>query len=474
MDKAVGMVAGGLRATAISALVTQGGRLLLLLVLVRIVAPADFGLLSLTYVFVTFSSFFVDAGISNALFRTTDLPRPTRSALFWLNALLAGVLAGLLVLLSPLIAAYYATPALAMALQLAALGLVFTALGALHRVLLRRALQFKLLAIIEITAFMANALLTLWLAKWGYGVFALVAGTVLNNLLNTLGYLVFGRRDWWPTRHFRWAAVRPFLSFGLFQMGDRTVNYLAERIDVLIIGKVLGPAALGIYDVLKQILARPEAFFNPVVGQVALPVIAGREHDNNFVKTTYLTNVRLLNTLNFPIYIFAITAAKPLLIIGLGSAWAVQTMTFRWLAVFFLIHSTFNPIGTLVMARGRADLGFYWNLGLLPLLAATTYIGLRSGVAGVSVAMAAVFAALIGPFFYYFVRPLSGATIGEYMRTAWRPCWSAVLSATAALPILWIDASPVMLIGLSGLLFAGIYLSINWLTLQSDLFGRVK
>ena len=405
--------------------------------------PGEFGVLSIVHTLLSFSTFFVDAGVGNVLFRRALPDRETRSALFWWSVGWGSGFALLFASLGPWLADFYQMPRLYAALPLAALGLAFTAAGTQHRVLLRRALRFDLLAKIELVAFVANFGLTVLLAYQGYGCFAVVWGNLANMVGATLLCFMAGERDWMPRFYFRRALVRPFLSFGLYQMGERGANYLAERSDVLIIGKILGPEALGLYDVMKQLLSRPEAMFNAVAGSVALPVMAERADDAAFLKKAYMGLTRRLNALNFPVFVFCI--AFPGLLLGLGPNWLEQAAVFQWLAAYQLLHSTCNPIGALQMAKGRADLGFYWNLLLLLLLPLSVLLGLRGDLVGVAAAIFGLFLAIQPLFFWWMVRPLIPVSWKTYYFSWLPPLLAALLSALVAKMAIWPVGDTVIL-----------------------------
>jgi O-antigen/teichoic acid export membrane protein len=224
------------------------------------------------------------------------------------------------------------------------------------------------------------------------------------------------------------------------------------------IGKVLGPEILGIYDVMKQLLMRPEALVNPAVCQVTLPLMAARRDDAVFVKKTYLDSLRLMATANFPIYVACFVLAQPLLAVILSGPWAANADVFRILAVFYLLHATFNPIGALQMAKARADLGFYWNLALLFTLPVAVGIGVWYGLNGVGWALLVFLVMSYVPFFRFFLRPLlPDLQVREYVQPFLKPLSCAVASAAVVSPLLFMGLEPWLTLFLGGLLGGYIY-----------------
>lgn len=424
----------GVRFLAFGTVAVNAGRVLLLLVLARLLSASEFGILSLATAVVGFSSFFVDAGVSNVFYQADISDARARSTLFWLNMLLGVALAVVVALCGPLIARFYGIPGFETVLSLAAAGLVCTAMAAQHRVLLRRMMRFDVLIKIELLAFAANAALTLCGVFFGFGVYAMVAGTVLGNLVAAIAYLRAGGAAFMPGRYFDADAIRPYLGFGLYQMGERLSNFLAERADVFIIGKILGPAPLGLYDVMKQILSRPESLVNPVVAQATLPMMARKQDNLLFVRKIYLKSLELSNTLNMTVYGLVFWTAAPFLAVVTGPQWLGEADTFRWLTAYFVIHASFNPVGALLLAKGRADLGFWWNAVMLVLTPVFVWMGTAAGIAGTAQSLCWLFAGLMIPMYYFLIKPLTGATAGEYAGTFFRPLGMAAVCGLLTWP----------------------------------------
>lgn len=450
---------GGVRTLAVGTVLIQAGRLIVLLVLSRCLPASEFGILSLTTAIVGFSSFFVDAGVSNVFYQEEVTDEMARSSLFWLNMMLGGVMCAVIVLSSPFIARFYEITTLKPVLILTSLSLIFTAMAAQHRVHLRRMMRFGQLIRIETVSFVVNAGVTLIGVCYGAGVMAMAAGTVMGNLVAALGYLLAGGVAWLPRRHFDYAAIRPHLGFGMYQLGERLSNFLAERADVFIIGKILGPGPLGLYDVMKQLLSRPESIVNPIVSQAVLPVMARKHRNLLFVKGIYLKGLELSNTLNMTVFSLVIWMAAPFLAVVTGPQWAGETAVLCWLAVYFVIHASFNPVGSLLLAKGRADLGFWWNIAMLVLTPPVVWAGTNGGALGVAMALAGLFFCLIPCMFLLLIRPLTGASWAEYLRTFFRPllmamiCGSVVYAITSTMPLKPLAALMV---------FTALYLPAVW------------
>ncbi|MCD5406439.1 MAG: MOP flippase family protein [Desulfotomaculum sp.] len=196
----------------------------------------------------------------------------------------------------------------------------------------------------------------------GQGVFALVWGALANAAARTLFLLVVGLKNWRPAWRFKISDIRSFVSFGLYQLGERTINFLNSKLDTILIGSLLGAQALGFYTLAWNLIIQPLQKLNPIITRVAFPVFAKLQDDNARLKRGYMSTLNILSAMNFP-YFFGLAVVAPLLVpVVFGMQWLPSILLMQILCVVGLLRSTGNPIGSLLLAKGRADWGFKWNL----------------------------------------------------------------------------------------------------------------
>lgn len=411
-----------------------------LAVLARLISPSDFGLMGMVMVVIGFAQMYVDMGISNAIIYRQDATREELSSLYWLN-ILAGIGVFLIVCLStPLVVAFYHEPRLKNLMYLAALVFLITPFGQQFQILLQKGLQFKLLARIEIVGSFTNAMVAIILAFLGMGVFSLIWGQLAATTMRVLLLFYWGWRNWRPRLHFSKRDMRGYIGFGLYQMGENTVNYFNSNFDYLLIGSLLGAKTLGYYTLAYNLVLKPSSMINPVITRVAFPVFSLVQNDSDRLKRGYLKALQLLSSVNFPIMV-GLAAVAPIAVpIIFGEQWLPSVILIQILTIVGLLRSTGNPVGSLLLAKGRADLGFKWNLALTITQVPGLYIGVKLGGA-VGVAIAYSILQIVYSIFNYLIliRTLLGPCLREYFDSMW--------------PSLWI--SLVMGVGVSGI---GIFL----------------
>ncbi|MCO5235647.1 MAG: MOP flippase family protein [Chitinophagaceae bacterium] len=424
----------GVRWTTISASIGATTQLLLMSVLARFLGKKDFGLIAIALFIINFSQLFIDIGISNAIIHKQDVSQKQLSSLYWSNVILGILLFGILFTISPLIAVFYKEPMLTNVIRSVGITFLIQPFGMQFATLLRKELHFKELAIRNIISRTIGLVTGISLGYFGFGVYALVYSTIVMSAIDMLLLTILGRRIHSPSFHLKISEIRPFLSFGMYQMGEKAINYINSDLDTLIIGKFLGVDALGIYSMAKNFVLKPFQVINPILTRVAFPVMAKVQDNIQKLKNIYLKMQNVLAFVNFPVFIFMFFYAEAVVLLIFGSKWLDAALPLRILSLYAMIRSTMNPIGSLQLARGRADQGFYWNLIQSGILFFTVYLGSRWGIIGVCITLAAVQVLLFVISWKAMVYPLCGASFLEFSRVFWEPLYISFLPAIIIFP----------------------------------------
>ncbi len=408
--------------TTISAIVCTGSDISKTIVLARLLMPRDFGLMAMVTIVLGVAQAYVDMGISAAIIYRQDTTKEELSSLYWLNIFVGGCIFALLWVCTPLVVHLFHEPKLTLLLRTTIAVFLIVPVSAQFQVLFQKELAFKLLAGQEIAAALFSLAVGVVVALRGYGVWALVAAFLANSILRTVLLALSGFRRFRPSWHFRRSDLKGYTSFGLFQLGERTLIYLADRTDQVLIGTLLGTSALGYYNFAFNLTARPVQSINPILTRVAFPVFARVQDDLVRLRNGYLKLLEILTMINAPLLIgFAVVAPIAIPTV-FGSRWSGSTVIIQVLCIASLLRSTMNPIGSLQLAKGRADMGFWWNVGRLIVYAPVVYAaGVMEGVIGIAFALVFLQALQQVLCYFYIVRPLVGACATDYARVQMRP-----------------------------------------------------
>lgn len=402
--------------TALSSGVTTALQFLRVAVLARLLGPADFGVVSMVLVIGGFAQVFTHAGLGEAVIQRREPTRSQLSSIYWINVGAGSLLFLAMWLATPLMVAVYREPRISGIVFWVALSFPIMALGQQFAVLLRKELLFKRLSLAEIASEVAGAAVAISSAINGHGILALVWGLLATISCRTLLLAAMHWRIWRPQLSFRSGDLRGYLGFGLYRAGAMTANQLGFKIGHFLIGVLLGAHALGYYYLAYRLALQPLARITPILTKVAFPVFAKIHDDLERLRRGYLLQIRLLAIVTTPL-LFGLTAVAPVAIPALlGPGWQPAVPLVQILALVGFLRCVNNPTGALILARGRADWSFFWNLGLLgtqlPGLAVGAYF---AGAVGVAIAWLVLQAIYLIAAYYFLVRKLIHITLTEYV-----------------------------------------------------------
>jgi lipopolysaccharide exporter len=181
----------------------------------------------------------------------------------------------------------------------------------------------------------------------------------------------------------------------------------------------------------RDLCLRIASVFNPIAMRVGMPLMAKAQNEIPVLRKMYLKTIGMTAAVNFPFYIALAIFAPEAVHLLFGARWEEAIPLMRILAVWGLLRSVVNPVGALLMARGRADVSLKWNLWMFFIYPPLIVLGSRFGVVGMASAMLFASAAVLPANWYWLVRPLCGAGFGEYVLQIVVPLAIAALSGCA-------------------------------------------
>lgn len=456
-------VFSGIRWTTLSSLGRAVLQFMQIVILAHLLTPAEFGLIAVVVAIMSFLQIFADAGISNAIIHHQDISQDQLSSLYWLNVGASTILAITIISTSPLVAAWYNQPELCYLLMLAGPALVLGSLAQQIRLIAQKNLQFANLAKIELISATAGFIAAVSTALLGCGVYSVSIGNITSAAMGALLIWAWLAEGWRPCMMLKLDEIRLFLKFGAYMIGNNLVNTFNSQIDILLGGKLLGPQALGMYSLPKDLNFRIAGVINPIVTQVALPVMAKAQNDHTLLKNIYLQSIRMTASVNFPIYIFVGLFAHDVVQLMFGVKWYLTIPLLQVFSIWALVRSTGNPVGSLLMACGRADLSFKWNLGWLIIMPPIIWLSSQHGVLGMALAMMGLSAVGFWPNWYFLVRPLCGAKFGEYVMQMGTPLFLSLIAGLIGYTFGMCFAVPAIRLIAGALICILSYLALSYL-----------
>jgi O-antigen/teichoic acid export membrane protein len=422
----------GARWTTGSAGVAIVTHLVQLAVLARLLDPRDFGLAASVMIVVGLAAAFGDAGLSNAIIAKKPADRQQLSSLYWANLATSWVVGLIVLCMTPVAVAYFGQDELWTLVPLAAIAFAVIPVGQQFGFLLQRELKFNVIAKIEACAYVGGTGTAIALAAAGAGAASFVAGFLAMSAIKSGGLAAYGWRRWKPALHFRRSDLDGYVGFGLYQIGERFTNYLGANVDYLLIGRFLGPEALGIYSIAYQIVTLPKLRLNPIVTRVAFPVMALRQSDNAALRRGFLDVSRVLAMVCFPLLVGLAVTAPHFVPAVYGPQWHDSIAVIQIEVVLGIIFVLGNPNGALYLAKDRPDIGF--KLTVFRLVTASVAI-----LAVVNEGLVAVAWAYVGITVLQFLvarvvlQRLIGLTVRDYAHALRHPTFVSLAMAGVVL-----------------------------------------
>ena len=379
-------VGRGALVTGGAQVVKLGCQIVSVIVLSRLLAPADFGIVAMAAPVAAFVGLFLDLGLSQATVQKKSITHDEVNSLFWINMAVSLLLAGVMVLVSPLVAQFYKDPRVGPLVAMMSLQMIVSGAGAQHYALVTRRMDFGRLAMLEsLSAVVGVASAAVW-ALVLHSYWALFVGGISAISVTTIGcWLISGWRPGLP----RWApGSSGLVKFGAGITGFNFANYFARNLDQILIGRQWGQQQLGYYDRAYRLLLFPLMQIANPLAKVMIPALSRLVDEPPRYRHAYLRVAPLLLFVTLP-GVAVLTALADIVIpLMLGERWHGAALIFQALGFAGLLQPLNNPSGWLFISQGRSMDFMRWGFFNAGLTAVAVVAGLPYGALGVAAAYA--------------------------------------------------------------------------------------
>ncbi len=332
---------------------TQGIQFIVQIVLARLLLPEDFGSITIVLIFIQLANVFIQSGFNTALIQKKDADEVDFSSVFYLSLFVAGLLYVVLFFTSQFIADFYRLPQLAQILRVLSITLFFGAFNSIQNAYVARNMIFKKLFFSSLGAIIVSGTVGITAAYLGWGVWALVAQQLINQLAVTL--ILWFTVKWRPKLLFSIEKVKVLFSFGWKLLVSSLINTLYIDIRSLIIGKIYPPAMLGYYDRGKLFPKIIVSNIDGSIQSVMLPALASQQDDKKRVKAMMRRAIMTSSFIMFPMMVGLAVVAEPVVKIILTDKWLPAVPFLQ----IFCASNSLHPIHTAnlqaINALGRSD-----------------------------------------------------------------------------------------------------------------------
>ena len=395
-------VARGTFHTALSQGVTVGCQIGSVIVLSRLLTPRDIGLIAMIGPIIAFLSMFRDMGLLQAVIQRRSLTYGQLNALFWINMSLSVALTVFLMRTARLVAHFYYEPDLTWLIRALALNMVVTALGAQHFALLNRQMAFGRIAINAGVVAVTTLSVSICWALFDPSPWALVAGTISGGLIGAV--MVWFWVPWTPSRPAHADGTKDLVGFGAGVTGFKLANFFSRNLDSILIGRVWGGAALGLYDRAYKLLLFPLNRVAQPLSQVMVPVLSRLQDEPQRYAHMFFRVFGLMQLAVLPAVAALTAMADTAVTFLLGAQWAESAPIFAALGIAGLSQALANPTGWLFISQGRTTEMAWWGLTSALISCAVFVWSVQYGVVQMASAYAAASMAKLVPLWILICR----------------------------------------------------------------------
>lgn len=372
---------------------TSGGRLSLqvanlvaLTVTSRLIAPEEFGLFAPVAILAAFVHTVSDGTFATALMQRSELKDDHVRVSIWAGFITSIAVTALLVVTAPSIERGFGFEGLAGVIVLSAFMLPARLVSTVPMALLQRQMRFREIALVAfVTAMVGRILPTIVLAVYGFGVWALVAGYVIQSYLDVAILLYLARpRVGWPGD---WRCARDVWRFGGRFMAIQVVNQMALNIDNIVVGRLLGPAALGFHSRAVALMMLPVNLLGTSAQQVLFPRFSRLQDDRKRLQSEMYAALDLVTGLILPLAIFLTVVADSLVLLVLGETWTPVILPTRILFATIAFRIGYKVTETVSFATAALTPSLIRQCGYAVLITVGALIGSRWGLTGVAIGL---------------------------------------------------------------------------------------
>lgn len=384
----------------------QGITFIVSIILARILAPKDYGIVSIVTIFISFANVFVTSGFGNALIQKKDADDLDFSSVFFAQLILSFALYALLFVAAPLLAFFYEEDSalLVSVLRVLGLRLPLSAINNIQSAYVAKHMQFRKFFFATLFGTLVSAVVGIYMAFVGAGVWALVAQYLTNTSIDTLVLLCVV--EWHPQRMISIERLKPLMSYGWKLLLTDILNNLLNSARSLVIGLRYSSEDLAFYNKAEQFPSLLVTNINSSIQTVLFPAMANIQANKDDVKKLLRKTIRYGSFIIFPVSYGFMAVAKPIVLLVLTDKWmeCVEYIQLFCVAYSFRIIST--SLGQGIKAIGRSDIylkstSIYKALELISIVA-TAFISVKA--IAVSTLINAVVLVLIQ--FYYNLKVL--------------------------------------------------------------------
>lgn len=324
------------------------------IVLARILTPEDYGTIALITVFTTILNVFVDSGLGSALVQKKDADNVDFSTVFYTNVIFCIILYAILFFVSPLIADFYKRQELTAVIRVLGITILISGVKNIQQSYVSKTLQFKKFFFATLVGTVIAAIVGIWMAFHGFGVWALVAQQITNLSIDTI--LLWITVKWHPDLVFSFERLKGLFSYGWKLLVSALLDTTYNNLRNLIIGKKYLSEDLAFYTKGNLFPNAIVGNINNAIDSVLLPAMAGEQDDRGRVKQMTRRAIKTSTYCIAPLMMGLAGCAPAIVHLLLTEKWLPCVPYLRIFCITYMFYPIHTANLNAIKALGRSDL----------------------------------------------------------------------------------------------------------------------
>jgi O-antigen/teichoic acid export membrane protein len=408
-----GKLSAGVRWTGMSQVLQQIINLGCSVILARLLAPDDFGLLAMASVFTGIVFFVLDLGLNAVIVQRQNIEEQQISSIFWINVGLGLFMTLIGFASSWAIADFYNSPGVQPIVALLSCNFLVSSLSRTQAAVLTRRMEFRSLEFRTLAGLIVGSTCAVALAFYGFGVWSLVGRILVTGAVETI--MLWSVSGWRPSFWFRWSDVQDLIGFSNDVLIANLLRYFGRNADNLLIGKFVGVTELGFYALAYNLMMLPVLRFSQVLAGVLFPALSRLQEDLEKLKQSWFRASRTLAAFTVPLMLGLIVLAPQFVHVVYGQKWLPVVPLLQVLTMSGIFQSLGLLNSTVLLALGETQLRLKLTFYSVGLAVVAFLVGLPYGAFGV----ASCFAVMnIATETFFLIKTLEcvGSSYVQYMR----------------------------------------------------------
>lgn len=342
------------------------------IILARLLAPNDYGIVSLVTIFITICNVFVTSGFGSALVQKKEADEVDFSSIFYVSIVIAIVLYLVLFFCAPLVAKFYENDLLTPVLRVMGLRLPIAAINSVQQAYVSRRMAFRKFFWATLFGTIVSGVVGIWMAYAGYGVWALVAQYMTNVCIDTIVLAIVDR--WYPRLKFSFQRLKGLLSYGWKLLASAMLDTGYGELRSLVIGKIYTTADLAFYNKGASFPKLIVTNVNSSMQSVLFPAMAKKQDEKGKLKEITRRAIKTSSYVMLPCMVGLAVIAESFVRVVLSEKWLPAVPFIQIMCFIYILYPIHTANLQTYKALGRSDIFLKLEIvkkviGILSLLA---------------------------------------------------------------------------------------------------------